>query len=71
MMVGWRDLRAKCKACGERAAFTVVYTNDDLLEGYIRDGTREEGFCLKHLPKEVEESRRDILDEVQKPFRGG
>ncbi len=68
MMVGWHDLREKCKTCGERAAFSVEYTNDDLPKGYIRDGTRLEAYCLHHLPEEVSRDRQAMMKEAQRPF---
>ena len=68
MMVGWRDLREKCRTCGIRADFSVEYTNDDLPKWYLQDGTRVIGYCLQHVPEEVKLSKASMLAEAQKPF---
>lgn len=68
VMIAWRDLRAKCKICKERADFSVEYTNDDLPKNYLRDGTRLKHYCLEHLPKEVMASKENMMKAAQRPF---
>ncbi len=67
-MISWRDLRNKCKMCDKCADFDVEYSNEDLPEGYLRDGTRIVGYCLDHLPQEVSRSKESMLKAAQQPF---
>lgn len=67
-MISWRDLRSKCTVCNKRADFDVEYSNDDLPKEYLQGGTRMIGYCLQHLPEEVLQNRKSMLEAAQQPF---
>ena len=67
IIISWHDLREVCTVCGERADFSVEYSNDDLPKGYLRSGTRIKGYCLHHLPKEVTMDKLLMIKAAQQP----
>ena len=50
MIISIRRLDFQCSACELPAVFQVERTNDDLPDGYFKEGTRTEAYCNSHLP---------------------
>lgn len=59
-----RRVDFNCKKCNKRADFFVTRTNDDLPKGYCKRGVREEGFCRKHIPKDVKKYWNSNIDDL-------
>ncbi len=56
-----RKLDFKCNECNSPAIFELTRTNEDLPDGYMKDGTRMETYCKKHLPAEAKGMWEDAL----------
>lgn len=50
MITAIRKIDFDCKECSRPAAFEITRTNDDLPDGYWKEGTRAECYCRSCLP---------------------
>lgn len=53
MIVRVQSLKGECKVCGARADFRITRTNEDLPDGYMKEGHRAEYYCTVHMPHEA------------------
>lgn len=68
MITSFHNLQGNCKVCGIRADWMIEKTNDDLPDGYFKEGTRGEYYCEAHLPDEAKCLIDSAIANAQRPF---